>query len=44
MTIRGPDLQDVADCAPLVATYDKGLAIVIEPNGSVSPGVYEVSE
>ena len=34
-------LQDVADFATLVATYDKGFAIVIEPNGSVIPGVYE---
>ena len=34
-------LQDVADFITLVATYTTGFAIVIEPNGSVIPGVYE---
>jgi len=34
-------LQDVTDLITLVATYSKGFAIVIEPNGSIIPGVYE---
>jgi DNA excision repair protein ERCC-2 len=34
-------LQHVADFATLVSTYQDGFAIVIEPNGSVIPGIYE---
>ncbi|CAM9626346.1 unnamed protein product, partial [Chrysoparadoxa australica] len=34
-------LQDVADFATLVATYQDGFAVIIEPNGSLFPGVYE---
>eukprot|EP00904_Undaria_pinnatifida_P005279 jgi/Undpi1/1881/HiC_scaffold_12.g05268.m1 len=34
-------LVDVADFATLVGTYTEGFAIVIEPTGSVVPGLYE---
>ncbi|CAM9937713.1 unnamed protein product [Ascophyllum nodosum] len=34
-------LVDVADFATLVSTYSEGFAVVIEPTGSVVPGVYE---
>ncbi|CAM9956964.1 unnamed protein product [Ectocarpus sp. 6 AP-2014] len=34
-------LVDVADFATLVGTYTEGFAVVIEPTGSVVPGVYE---
>lgn len=34
-------LVDVADFATLVGTYNKGFAVVIEPTGTVVPGVYE---
>ncbi|CAN0106567.1 unnamed protein product, partial [Ectocarpus sp. 13 AM-2016] len=34
-------LVDVADFATMVGTYTEGFAVVIEPTGSVVPGVYE---
>lgn len=35
--------QDVADFATLVATYTEGFSVIIEPQGSNIPGLYQPS-